>query len=156
MRKNHGFTLIELMVIAAIIGVLTAIAIPSLTESMARRRLEGVANELSADFQFTKSHAASINKAVKIVTTANGYVISNNDATPVVYKNITLDSKISLTSGITITFDPYRDFASAANNASNITIAHTQTTAQLEIRVSNTGVVNLCSPSGSFGGYKSC
>ncbi|SFC10894.1 type II secretion system protein H [Polaromonas sp. OV174] len=154
MRRNSGFTMIELMVIIAIVGILIAIAVPALTESMARRRLEGTANELSADFQYTKSQAASINAAASIVTSAHGYTVSSASAT---FKTIALDSKITLTSPLTVSFDPYRDFSSAPiDTPIVITLSHTQTSAQLQLKVDAVGRIQMCSPNGSFGGYVPC
>lgn len=150
MRKNSGFTMIELMVIIAIVGVLVAVAVPSFTESMAKRSLEGAANELNADMQYTKSQAASVNVAVSMVTSAHGHTVSSASAT---FKILALDSKITLTSPVTVTFEPYRDFANAANA---ITLSHTQTAAQLQVKVDAQGRIQLCSPSGSFGGYLTC
>ena len=150
MRRNRGFTMIELLVIIAIAGILVAVAVPSFTESIARRRLEGVANELSADLKYTKSQAVSVNTTVSMITSAQGYTVSNASTT---FKTITLDSKITLTSPLTVTFDPYRHFANAA---ANITLTHTQTAAQLRVKVDAVGRIQMCSPGGSFGGYLSC
>ena len=150
MPKNSGFTMIELMVIIAIVGVLAAVAVPSFTESMARRRLEGAANELNADLQFAKSQAVSVNAAVSMVTSAHGHTVSSASAT---FKTLALDSKITLTSPSTVTFEPYRDFANAAIA---ITLTHTQTAAQLQVKVDAMGRIQMCSPSGSFGGYVPC
>lgn len=38
MRQSHGFTLIELMTVVAIVGIIAAIAIPSFNEQMAKSR----------------------------------------------------------------------------------------------------------------------
>ena len=150
MRRSSGFTMIELLVIVAIVGILIAVAAPSFTESTAKRSLEGVANELNADLQYAKSQAASVNVVVSMVTSANGYTVSSASAT---LKTIALDSKITLSSPLTVSFDPYRGFA---NTAIVITLTHTQTSAQLQVKVDALGRIQMCSPSGSFGGYVTC
>ncbi|WP_413896242.1 GspH/FimT family pseudopilin [Rhodoferax sp.] len=142
--------MVELMVIIAIVGILVAIAVPSFTESMARRSLEGVANELSADLHYAKSQAVSVNAAVSMATLAHGYTLSSASTT---FKTIALDSKITLTAPLTVTFDPYRH---SAGVATDITLAHTQTSAQLQVKVDVTGRIRMCSPSGSLGGYPAC
>lgn len=51
-----GVTLVELMVTLAIVAVLLAIALPSMREFIARKRLEGIAQELLTDLRLLKSH----------------------------------------------------------------------------------------------------
>lgn len=51
-----GFTLVELMVVLAILAVLVAIALPSARDFVARKRLEGAAQELVTDLRLLKSH----------------------------------------------------------------------------------------------------
>lgn len=146
MRKTSGFTLIELMVVIAIVGILIAVAAPSFTESIARRRLEGVANELSADLQYAKSQATSVNANVSLVTTAHGYTVGT-------YKTIALDPTSSLTDAVTVTFEPHR--ALPAGNTS-ITITQSQTSASLQVKTDAMGRIQMCSPNSTFGGYVAC
>jgi len=154
MRRNNGFTVVELMIISAIVSILVAVAAPSFTESMARRSLEGAANELNADLQYTKSQAVSINTSVSMRTSEHGYIVSRALEDPNVpnLKTITLDSKITLTSPLTISFEPYRDFA----NVADVTLTHTQTLAQLQLKIDAVGRIQMCSPQGSFGTYIAC
>lgn len=51
-----GITLVELMVTLAIVAVLLAVALPSMREFIARKRVEGIAQELVTDLRLLKSH----------------------------------------------------------------------------------------------------
>lgn len=47
MGKNHGFTLIEVMIVVAIVGLLSAIALPSYTNYVRRARMQGAFTAMS-------------------------------------------------------------------------------------------------------------
>jgi prepilin-type N-terminal cleavage/methylation domain-containing protein len=56
-RSSAGFTLIELAVVIGIIAALTAAAIPSISDMIERRRLQGFARDLGNMFQIARSQA---------------------------------------------------------------------------------------------------
>lgn len=60
MRHNTGFTLIELMIVAAVIAILAAIALPAFNEQVRKsRRSDAMANISEAALQLEKWRASN-------------------------------------------------------------------------------------------------
>ena len=56
LNKNRGFTLIELMIVVAIIGILAAIAIPNFLSFISRTRISEVKSNLQAIYSAELSY----------------------------------------------------------------------------------------------------
>ena len=56
-EKQAGFTIIEMMVIIAILGILSAIAIPGFSEFGGRMSLKGATRKIVSDMQYAKARA---------------------------------------------------------------------------------------------------
>jgi type IV fimbrial biogenesis protein FimT len=156
-RKSRGFTLIEMMVAVAIAIILIAIAAPAFNDQIGRRRLEGAANELSADLQYARTQAVSDNRDVSFQTTStSAYTITSSTGQS--YKSVTVPQGVSITSGVTINFLPLRGCTNATCTAADasITVTSSQASGSLRLTTTNMGRVYLCSPSGTFSGYPSC
>lgn len=64
MRKQQGFTLTELLITLAIIGILSSVALPSFVEQLKYNRLVSNTNQLQSVFKFARSEAAKRDESV--------------------------------------------------------------------------------------------
>jgi type II secretion system protein H len=140
--RQRGFTLVELMTVIVIAGVLATLALPAFNDMLARRRLEGQANELVTDLSYAKSEAVQRNRSIELrtgtagacytiaVMTAAATPVGNCDCTAAPGSRCTVAGTtelktVTFTGGITVTngtppvfeFEPVRGAAAAATSA---------------------------------------
>lgn len=69
MRRSHGFSLIELMVIVVILGILSAIGMPAMNTWIANSRVRSTAEQLQNDLRFAQAEARARSRRVALVLT---------------------------------------------------------------------------------------
>ena len=77
MNKHSGFTLIELMITLAIVGILLTVGVPSLKTFMQGNQLIASSNELVSALHIARSEAIKLNSRVSICESSNGISCSN-------------------------------------------------------------------------------
>ncbi|TXT40107.1 MAG: type IV fimbrial bioproteinis protein FimT [Comamonadaceae bacterium] len=65
--KPHGFTLIEVMVSLAILGLLAALGAPSFSDSIRRFRVKGISDDLMASIQLARVEAIRRGRPVALI-----------------------------------------------------------------------------------------
>ncbi len=66
MRKDTGFSFLELMVVIAIIGIMSTIAIPGFIQWLPKNRVGNAAREVKSTLEFARSNAIRRNRAVRV------------------------------------------------------------------------------------------
>jgi type IV fimbrial biogenesis protein FimT len=149
--KGAGFTLIELMIVLAIMGVILSLALPGFSEITLSTKLKAYANELVASAYLARSEAIKRNVPMTLCASDDGascassgdweqgwIVLDPNNV--VVRQQAALSSgyKVTSTGGRTLTFDP----SGAAGTPTTMKVCRKTPTAggqDREVKISATG-----------------
>lgn len=71
MPRVKGFTLIELMIAIAILGVIVGLAAPAMSDFAVRQRVSGQASELMLALAFARSEAVKQNREIVLLPETN-------------------------------------------------------------------------------------
>jgi type II secretion system protein H len=153
LREPDGFTLTELFVAIAIVGVLAAVAVPNILGQMPRYRLNGAASQLKAELMAARMKAVSKNRKVAIFfTTAREYRIcddANGDHTvangegDAKVKNIQAHYPgVTLTATATPVFTP-RGTLDSSGGITNITLTVSNSAGAKQLSINQPGRVQI-------------
>ena len=151
---QKGFTLIELMVVMALVAIVTQMAIPSWTAMIASNRVRTAANNWTQSFYFARSEAIRQNTPMTICASSDGSSCTDSgyevgwivktglpDASGIVLqdslplKGITLTPSATTARAITILPNglPIGNFAGASLTAQEYPATSTSPTKQITI-----------------------
>lgn len=80
--RNGGFSVLELMIVVAIVGLLAAVALPSFQQVLALARIKTVASDIHLSLMRARSEAIKQNTNITVAATGgswlSGWTVSNN------------------------------------------------------------------------------
>lgn len=79
MRNNFGFTVFELTIVLAIMGIVASIAVPSFSRWRGEAKMRSAVNTMRGDLEMAKSRAVRENDFVVVDFVATGYTIFIDD-----------------------------------------------------------------------------
>ncbi|RAU17359.1 type IV pilin [Nitrincola tibetensis] len=124
-KHDKGFTLIELMIVVAIIGIIASVAYPSYQDSIAKSRRANAQASLLELAQFMERHYTANNQYTvgntnPVTPPALPFTVSPKDGGAVFY-NIDL----AIITATTYTLRATPAGAMAGDNCGNLTLTHT-------------------------------
>jgi len=129
--KKEGFSLLELLIVLAIMAIISAIAAPNFMNYLAERRLNGAARQVMSDLMSARMKAVSLNQRVKV------FFFGDNHAYRI-WNDADGDGTVAVNEGENIAKDIYPDYYDVTFSKSADPIFHPRGTASVMATVTLT------------------
>ncbi|WP_051961880.1 GspH/FimT family pseudopilin [Methylobacter sp. BBA5.1] len=139
--RRSGFTLLELLIVIAIIGIIAGLAVPSYRDMIERNRLKQAVESLADDLKFARTEAIKRSADVTLaLTTGWSYSITSAGNTLKTVQGSQFQGISLLGDSKSITFS----FRRGTSNGTGATLRSTKYKAR--VRISDVGRVRICTP----------
>ena len=184
-QRAHGFTLVELLMVLAVMGVLAAVAFPGMRGYMDKQRLVSQVRAISELAQLARAeaikHSATGDRHISMNVSAptpstwfvglvNGNAACTTQATCLLTQagsNVNQSYFVSGTAcpnctmtshaaAARIVFDMRGIADFTTGNADQLITLQSPMNKQLSVSVSRLGRISICTPGGSLGGFPIC
>jgi len=147
-RRQAGFTLIEVMIVVAIVGIASALAVPNIREWLARYDLKQSMSEIAGDLSLAKLVAMNRNRQATVTIQMAGSLVqvSGVSGGQQIFGTRTLPSRVNALPGGTATVNFSSMGLSGATAAQTIQIQNEQGLTY-SISVLPSGKVTWCAKS---------
>jgi type II secretion system protein H len=155
-RRKSGFSLVELIIVIALIGIMTAIAAPNFTRYRDNTNLREAARDISSDLQLYKQQAIAENVRYRITfdSGANNYVVQKTTTLapnvfnpPLITKDIGSGNAIETSTAASFGGNPYVTFLPRGTieeaAGGSLTLRHKTRLSTAKINVNMMGRTNV-------------
>lgn len=107
--NDLGFTLIEIMLVIAVVGILAVVTIPKYNGVMNRYHLENSAQQIAGNLKYAKQLAMDQRKSIYIVISANSVQNYEKKVDELGVSYLPLGDALTFDSGVTFTYTGEQD-----------------------------------------------
>jgi len=141
--KSRGFSLAELLVVLALIGIITAMGIPFVNEQLRIAEVRSAADELGVHLRAARMIAVSHHKDIVVTVSADPANTVSYEGTEGDTRTITMPGRVKIKSGSTATITFHSDGSSGASSTVTAESAVSNATERWTLTVSTVGLVSV-------------